>query len=206
MRLIWVRHGETVENAQRKYLGHSDAPLAEEGIAQAERLAGQLYREIQPPLAVYTSDLQRCTATADILARQWGIAPQKVPALRELSFGDWELLTYEQVMQQDPERARSWYDDPFSAKPPNGESLQELGKRVDEWLRSLLEQQAAHGQETCLLVSHGGVIRWFQAAWLQRDPGQYWQVEGLRHGRAMLAVTDGERWRQEAWMIGCEGS
>lgn len=205
MRLIWVRHGETLENGQGKYLGHSDTPLAENGIAQAYRLARRLSRAIQPPAAIYTSDLRRCRQTAEVIARQWAMKPQIAPALRELSFGDWELLTYGQLMQTDPERATRWYDDPFSHKPPNGESLRELGQRVDAWLGSLQAASSSGEPKTIVLVSHGGVIRWFQAAWLEQEPGRYWQVEGLKHGEATLVVWNGERWQRALLQNGCEG-
>ncbi|WP_400161949.1 histidine phosphatase family protein [Brevibacillus sp. TJ4] len=201
MKLIWVRHGETRENRQRRYLGHSDPPLSDEGIAQVSRLAERLYAAIDQPQAVYTSDLQRCRQTAEAIARRWSLPPQEVPALRELSFGDWELLTYDELMQKDAVRAQHWYDDPYTRKPPNGESLQELGARVDAWLGSLLEQ-SRDSEQTIVLVSHGGVIRWFEAAWLRQDRDSYWQVEGLKHGDAMLVALDGERWRGQQWQNG----
>ena len=204
MRWIWVRHGETRENRQGRYLGHRDVPLSDTGIAQAKRLAKRLQETTAGPAAIFTSDLRRCTRTAEILAWQWGIKPQTAPALRELSFGDWEGLTYQQLMQSDPERASRWYDDPFTHSPPNGESLRELGQRVDEWLRRLLNASTVHGDKPVLLVAHGGVIRWFQAAWLEQDPGRYWQQDGLAHGEAMLVVWNGERWEREPLRNGCE--
>jgi len=204
VKLIWLRHGETQSNRQGAYLGHTDEPLSDAGIAQAERLARRLEETGDVPAAIYTSDLKRCAQTAEIVARRWGIKPQTVPALRELSFGGWEGLTYEELMRLEPERAARWYDDPFTHSPPNGESLRELGQRVDGWLGSLLDEAASFGEQPVVLVTHGGVIRWFQAAWMERDPNRYWQQEGLAHGEALVAVWNGKRWRQEPLRKGWE--
>ncbi|GED25642.1 phosphoglycerate mutase [Brevibacillus agri] len=196
MKLIWIRHGETDSNRERKYLGHSDIPLNEKGEQQARELARQLSQQLKRPVALYASDLLRCTQTARPLADEWGLPIISVPALRELSFGDWELLTYEELMRSDAEWAARWYDDPYRCSPPNGESLQELGHRVDGWLRKLLEQRQAAADETTVCVAHGGVIRWFQAVWLENDPKRYWHVDGVGHGEALLAQWDGRRWRR----------
>lgn len=197
MRLLWIRHGETDCNRERKYLGHSDVPLNEKGERQARGLARQLSQQLERPCGLYASDLRRCTQTARPLADEWGLPIISVPALRELSFGDWELLTYEELMRADAERASRWYDDPFRCSPPNGESLQELGQRVDGWLRKLLVQRRADADELIVCVAHGGVIRWFQAMWLENDPKRYWHVEGVGHGEALLAQWDGRCWRRQ---------
>ncbi|MGN7470866.1 histidine phosphatase family protein [Brevibacillus sp. SAFN-007a] len=197
MKWLWIRHGETDSNRERKYLGHSDVPLNEKGKRQARELARRLSQQRKRPVALYASDLLRCTQTARPLADEWGLPIISVPALRELSFGDWEMLTYEELMRSDAERAVRWYDDPYRYRPPNGESLQELGHRVDGWLRKLMEQRQAAADETMVFVAHGGVIRWFQATWLENDPTRYWHVDGVGHGEALLAQWDGRRWRRQ---------
>lgn len=190
MRWIWIRHGETAENREGRYLGHADAPLNETGWKQARELAERLAGE--KPVRLYTSDLLRTRQTAEQLGAVWKMAPRLEPELRELSFGEWERLTYEELMARDEERARRWYDDPFQVAPPGGETLAQLGERVDRWLHRVSRTAE---QKTIAIVTHGGVIRWFQAAWLHRDPRLYWQMDGLRHGQAMMAETAGDGWR-----------
>ncbi|MFS0557038.1 histidine phosphatase family protein [Brevibacillus sp. 179-C9.3 HS] len=195
MRLVWIRHGETDCNREHRYLGHSDVPLNERGHLQAGDLATELSTLIGRPVAIYASDLLRCIQTAEPLAAAWKLPIIQVPALRELSFGVWELMTYDELMQADPVRATRWYDDPFQNRPPQGESLEELGKRVDGWLRSHLEEwRTKRASDTVVLIAHGGVIRWFQAAYLQNAPEQYWQVDGVKHGEALVAQWLGEKW------------
>ncbi|MFP3392311.1 histidine phosphatase family protein [Brevibacillus sp. SIMBA_040] len=193
MKLIWVRHGETEINRQSRYLGHSDVPLHEHGKTQALELASRLLNIIELPKALYTSDLLRCVQTAEPLSAGWQLTAMTVPALRELSFGKWELLTYDEIMQRDCEHASRWYEDPYRQCPPQGESLEQLGKRVDQWLNDLL-QSAEHSEgDTIVIVTHGGVVRWIQAAWVHQDPSAYWKMDGLKHGEALLMSWDGQR-------------
>jgi len=231
MKWLWIRHGETKMNRQKRYVGHSDVPLSEQGQREAEELAKRWAPANEGAVRIYSSDLRRCIETARPLAAAWGVPIAAVPALRELSFGTWELFTYEQLMEEDGERATRWYDDPFTSAPPDGESLRQLGERFDPWLRSVLaelkksrsatrehrgamlqdggkhESGSAHEPastaddalpELIAVVTHGGVIRWFQAAWLAQDPGRYWQAEGLQHGEALLVDWDGQRWAAQS--------
>ncbi|TKI56953.1 histidine phosphatase family protein [Brevibacillus antibioticus] len=200
MKLIWIRHGETDSNREQRYLGHSDVPLNERGYLHASDLAKELPVLIGRPAAIYSSDLLRCMQTAEPLAAAWGLSVISEPALRELSFGEWELMTYDELMLSDPVRATRWYDDPFRNRPPHGESLEELGMRVDRWLRSLLQRASKEeASDTVVIVTHGGVIRWFQAVWLQNNPDRYWQVDGVKHGKALVAECLGVE--GQSWML-----
>lgn len=191
MRWIWVRHGETEENRFRRYLGQADPLLNSRGEEQAERLAQRLSRlQID---AVYTSDLQRCMQTAVCIAKRYGLVPIASRALRELAFGRWEGKTYEAIMAADAELAVRWYADPFAVSPPEGEDLRTFGERIDHWLAGIMA--VCDPCDTVAIVSHGGVIRWFQSRWLHGDPGRFWQTEGIAHGETMTVVWNGSRWQ-----------
>ncbi|HZG81166.1 MAG TPA: alpha-ribazole phosphatase [Brevibacillus sp.] len=192
MKCLWVRHGETEMNRQARYLGHTDVGLHENGRKQIAALAEQLQSLELNPAKIYASDLQRCVQTAELLTARFPCSVQTTAALRELSFGEWELLTYDEIVQKNEEEVKKWHKDPLLVSPPGGESLQQLGERVDSWLQEIVEMHA--GEEALVIVTHGGVIRWFQSAWLTQDKSHYWQVEGLRHGTAMLTEWDGQRW------------
>ena len=98
LRLILVRHGETEWNAQRRYQGHSDVPLSALGRRQAARAAERLAAlKID---AVYTSDLGRALETAEIIAEQRGLEVCAEPRLRELNFGVFEGLTFDEAQAQ----------------------------------------------------------------------------------------------------------
>jgi len=197
MRWIWVRHGETEQNRLRQYLGQADPPLNSKGEEQARHLAERLSK--WQITAVYTSDLQRCKQTAAVIASCHGLVSVECPALREISFGLWEGKTYTQIMEEDEERAVMWYADPLTVSPPDGETLLAFGERVDRWLASIKE--ACRADDTILLVSHGGVIRWFQSKWIHGDTRCFWEVQAISHGEALLAIWDGSRWSKESTQL-----
>ncbi|BAU26722.1 alpha-ribazole phosphatase [Aneurinibacillus soli] len=190
MKWIWMRHGETKENRERRYLGHYDAPLSASGRQQVEEAAALLGSE--QITRVYTSDLLRCVETAAIMTAARQVVPVKIRELRELDFGHWDCNTYEEIMNDDPERAKSWYNNPYTTAPPGGETLSMLGDRVDRFLRTLsLDMQT---DETALLVSHGGPIRWFQAAWMTDKIEPFWQMLGVAPAGFFAVRYNGDRW------------
>lgn len=193
MRLIWVRHGQTADNAKKKYIGHTDSPLNEKGWQQARALGEKLKkRKID---RIYSSDLCRCQDTADEIARGRGLTPLLLSELRELHFGQWEEKTYEEIMALDRKKAMAWFEQPFTHSPPGGETLYGLGKRVDDRLRDILRQ--TEEEETLLIVSHGGPIRWFQCTWVMKDPFQYWVQRPIGHGEVSSFLFINGQWIQE---------
>ncbi|GEN33403.1 MULTISPECIES: histidine phosphatase family protein [Aneurinibacillus] len=190
MRWIWVRHGETADNRERRYLGHYDAPLTDRGKKQAKAAARRLEKETIH--YVYTSDLERCRETAAIIASPHRLAVMEVPELRELNFGRWDRKTYEEIMQTDKQLAEKWYNNPYETAPPGGESLAELGNRVSRWLFALEKQM--HPDETAVLVTHGGPIRWFLTGHVTGKPSAFWSVRGPGTGEIFIVDKHGQTW------------
>jgi alpha-ribazole phosphatase len=103
-RALFIRHAET-EMAGR-YCGHSNPDLNAQGRAQLAKLAHLLCAE--PFDTVYSSDLRRASSTAQAITAGRKIPQVLRPALREIDFGDWEGMSWEQIEQLDPEYAREW--------------------------------------------------------------------------------------------------
>lgn len=180
--LVLLRHGHTQWNKERRYLGSSDLPLLPE---EQEELAA--HREL-PELTgdfwrVYCSDLLRCRETLAAAAPSLAARAVYDPRLREMSFGEWEGCTYEQL--SDNPLYRSWIDDPAAVTPPGGEDWTAFAARLEHFLTELLQEaglpvncrpdhQSGDGQTSSsdpvilgherqklrvLIVTHGGVIR-----------------------------------------------
>ena len=144
--LILARHGETDWNLERRVQGHTDRPLNETGRAQARKLADALADERVD--AIYSSDLARAYETALEVAARKRLAVHALPELRERSFGTWEGLTDEEVLDRFPEaRTGPWGD---------GETSEELSQRV---LAALRKIAVDHPDGSVLVVTHGGPLR-----------------------------------------------
>lgn len=154
VRLVVARHGEAGGNRDMRYLGSTDAPLTEFGLAQAEQL-GQALASFGLD-AIYTSPLVRALATAEAIARATGLTPLIEPALRESAYGAWEGLTHAEVRERDPALLRAWETDPDIAPPGGGESLRATRDRVVAWVRMLAVR---HPGQTIALVSHVGPVK-----------------------------------------------
>ena len=153
-RVIFVRHGQTDWNKQKKYQGHSDIPLNETGLQQARLVAQRLAGENIS--AIYSSDLVRAVQTAEFIASQHSLHISIMPELREINFGLWEGLTYKEIMAKWPEILSAIYSGPGSALIPEGESFYDVQKRTIVGLAKCI---ASHHEETIVIVSHGGTMR-----------------------------------------------
>jgi alpha-ribazole phosphatase len=122
-----------------------------------------------------------------------GVVPSLHAELRELDFGQWEGLTYDEIMAYYRATAESWYGNAFELAPPGGETLHELGARIDSWVARV--QRCADSADTILVVSHGGPIRWFISRYVLGDEQAYWQVEGIKPGGLVVADYVDNQWR-----------
>jgi alpha-ribazole phosphatase/probable phosphoglycerate mutase len=156
LRIYLVRHGQTPWNQVGRIQGHSDTPLDEYGLRQAQQAARWLAERLQQPVAVYSSDLQRAYHTAEIIAQALNVPLSAEPALRERYWGLWEGLTPEEVQQRFPEHHFTYLYDPLLGTPPEAEPMTAFWERVRQWGRQLLEKHP-HGE--VVVVGHGGSLR-----------------------------------------------
>ena len=153
LELLLVRHGETEWNRTHRYLGSSDEPLNATGLRQAEQLAA-VFTETRIDV-ILSSDMARTMQTAQAVSAVCGVETVTDPLLRELSFGIFEGLTYNEVQDQYPTELADWQAD-FEKAPMGGEKLSTLSKRVEMSLNRIRGEYAG---KQVLVVSHGGVIR-----------------------------------------------
>jgi len=169
-RLILIRHGETDYNAQHRYCGFSDPPLNNKGIIQSKRLQ-VIFKDIEID-KIYSSDLKRAYESASIIFKSNQI--EKTPEFREMNFGNFEGLKYEQLLQKYPQLYREWINNPLEVKIPHGESLKDLSKRVKEKIFFILHHYPG---KTIAVVTHAGPIRIILTDILGFNFKSFWQVE-----------------------------
>ncbi len=171
-RLLLARHGQSVSNAVRRFQGVQDVALSELGARQAEAL-GRAIRRL-PIAAVYTSPLERARRTAEIAAAGLDVPLTPVDDLRELSLGDWEGRTVEEIRALPGDPYEQWVRDPVACLPPGAEPLPEVQARV---VSAMADIAAAHpnGQQV-LVVCHGGVISAYLAHCLGLPLSSIWRL------------------------------
>ncbi len=152
--LYFVRHGETVWNHSGRYQGMTDVPLSETGRQQAAKTV-DFFQDI-PLDGVYSSDLSRAADTARGIAESHQLPLHQDRRLRELSFGDWEGLTYEEIEARWPGSIEQMYRHPAEIRISGGETFGEVQKRASAAVSGIMDGQDG---KTFLIASHGGTIR-----------------------------------------------
>ena len=153
-RLFLVRHGVTDQNTTHKFLGQTDAELSEEGFRQVQKLRDRMVKEKFD--VVYSSDLKRAMATAEVISKGHNAAIISCPELREINYGETECLTYGEIKQKYPNLAEAINTLSPELSFPGGESLQGFIERTLKFM-DRLNQHAS--QKKILIVSHGGPMR-----------------------------------------------
>ena len=154
MRLLLARHGQSLWNEVRKFQGGTDVELSALGRRQAEAL-GRAVRG-RRLAAAYVSPMRRAFETATIALAGTRVPLVPIDELRELSLGEWEGCTVDEVSAREGDPYRRWVRAPLDCPPPGGEALPEVCGRV---LRAIDRIATAHPNgDDVLVVAHGGVI------------------------------------------------
>lgn len=149
-----VRHGETEWNRDSRIQGQADTPLSDEGRAQVAALGAAL-KGAQIDRA-FSSDLSRARETAELVLGERNVPVETTGDLRELNFGRWEGRLGAELAVQEPEPFFAWHTGSPDFAAPEGESVQDLARRVE---RFVAERQECMLQGTSLIVAHGGSVR-----------------------------------------------
>lgn len=189
MKIYMVRHGETDWNKAKKVQGRADIPLNAYGRELAEKTAEGL-QDVPFDLA-YTSPLSRAKETAQIILKGKNIPLIEDPKIQEICFGEYEGIVYrgEEKSPQSIEFVK-FFDDTAAYVPKgDGESIQQLMKRVNEFLKELCQNEALQNK-TILLSTHGAAVtamkNCIKGQW---DAAKFWQMGVPKN----CAVTIAER-------------
>lgn len=154
--LYILRHGETAWNTERRMQGNKNSDLTELGRRQALAVGRALKAELAlapGPTVFWRSPLGRVRETAEIIGRELGLAAtdwREDDRLKELSYGQWEGQSWQEIEAVQPNALNDWKADPHGFCPPGGETHFELRRRSAEFLAEV----AAAGVRT-VVVGHG---------------------------------------------------
>ena len=163
--IYYVRHGLTDWNVQHRLQGRHDVPLNTVGRAQAVH-CGKILRDLfvrdgrkPEDLDYVSSPLVRARKTMEIMRATLALdsAGYGVDArLAEISFGEWEGLTYDDVLSRDKDIVARRESDKWGFRPPGGESYAQVTARIGQWHATLDRDTvvAAHGGTGRALIAH----------------------------------------------------
>ena len=181
--IILVRHGRTSLTESKKISGSGgeDPFLSEAGIQDAQKVAAELakigaqgpWAHIDAPSAIIASPINRTVQTANVIGERLGIAVVKNHDIAEISFGEWDGHTNEEVIAKWPEEFRRWQGS-WDVAPPNGESLDAFDLRVQRGRRIILNDYAG---KTVIVVSHVMPTRGFLRAANEAGISAYWRPQ-----------------------------
>jgi broad specificity phosphatase PhoE len=154
MDLILVCHGAT-DADPAVCLGHGDPPLSARGFTDVQRLAAGW--TAPSPRFLFASDLRRAQQSAQVFAAHFAIEPLADARLREVGFGRWDGLRWDEIARHDAERYRHWLDNWVIQEAPDGESFADVLRRTGAWLAALLG--STRDGDCVLAVAHAGSIR-----------------------------------------------
>ncbi len=192
--LYLVRHAQSEGNVHGILQGHSDSPIVQLGVQQAQALAYK-FKDIQID-AIYSSDLQRAYKTALILALGRDIKIETSNKLRERDFGKFQGVlddkTRVEWLDFKKKLANLPYQERLKVKAaPSVESDEELLNRSLIFLKQLVK---THINQTILIVTHGGVMGLF----LRHIGFAPWNQEiSIQNTGWAKVISDGENFKVE---------
>jgi probable phosphoglycerate mutase len=205
--LIMVRHGRTALTESRKISGGDgeNPDLSELGQKDASEVATEIARVgtsgtfgfLAKPVVVIHSPIKRAAQTASLIAKKLDAEQVELADLREISFGEWDGLTNEELFVGHEQQYQSWRGS-YEVAPPGGESLKDFDVRVNRALDVILQKFAG---KTVVVVAHVMPIRGLLRIANAADTAGYWRVN---LGPASISIA--RFWGREAAEVVCINS
>ncbi len=166
-RLILVRHGQSMANAEQRVQGWADDPLSPLGVQQATHLAAWLRQHDAAIDQLVSSPLQRAHQTAVMLGNALGLAVEHHSGLREFGLG---------LLEDQPEAVLQAALQAGDIVETHGaEAMPVFADRIVTALHEILDR---HAGKTILVTAHLGVISTALAHWLDQNIGVAWAKYG----------------------------
>jgi len=153
-RLYLLRHGEVEVAYHKVFGGRIDMDLSPLGHEQVKALAR--FMRATPPDILYASPMRRVQQTLAPLAQETGLSPVLLDGLREVDFGAWTGLSWDEVLQRHGVSAFSWLNQLEDGTIERAETVQDFRLRVETSLDQILAESTG---KIVAIICHGGVIR-----------------------------------------------
>lgn len=159
MKVYLIRHGETISNKEKRYMGFTDVPLSDEGSQVILKKASENYYPKYEGQIIYTSALLRTKQTLELI--YGNVSYIQDERFNESNFGDFENKTYEEL-KDNPDYIKWISGDNFSNKCPGGESFVQMKDRVTKAFNEIVEKEKESGNDIIIILHSGPIVALMQ--------------------------------------------
>ena len=175
-----------VDNQKSRLSGHIDSYISEDGKEQIDKITNYLKDfDIDK---IYTTTSSRTKDTVKKLSELKSIEIIEKESLKEISFGDFEGLTFDEIKDKYPKEFQDMIEKGYEYKYPNGESLIDSYNRVCIELDNIISN---NDDRTILICSHGGTIRNIITYLISNSYKYHWNFKIDNGSVTILEVQDG---------------
>lgn len=186
LKLILVRHAITEDNKGCKLSGHIDSILSEEGKKQIKDL--NKFLQLEKIDKIYTTTSSRTKYTVEEIAQERNIEIIEKDTLKEISFGDFEGLDFNEIKDRYPDEFQKMIDEGYNYRYPNGESLVDSYNRVVKEIKDIVNN---NDNKNILICSHGGTIRNILTYLISNSYNYHWNFRIDNCSVTTLEIDDG---------------
>ena len=154
---MFVRHGETIANADGRLQGRMDYILSETGRDQARKLHDRFKEEKLEINHIYSSPLRRTRDTAQIVCGSWPVPIEYLDNLKEYDIGIFSGLTWEEIDLRHPKLSREFLRDRNWDQVPKAESFKERNIRAHLFLSTVIRKHS--DDDVIIAFTHGGILQ-----------------------------------------------
>ena len=166
--ILLIRHGQSEWNKLNLFTGFKNIELSEQGIEEANK-AGQNFKNLDIKFnIVFTSELKRAQETAKIILQnldQWNFLTNEGKIisninLNERDYGDLTGLNKKETAEKFGEEQVHKWRRGYSDQPPNGESLEDVVRRVTKYFEEVIKPAIQSNEnDNILIAAHGNSLR-----------------------------------------------
>jgi phosphoserine phosphatase len=172
-KILLTRHGHVDGIKPERFRGRQPLALTAQGRADAAAVARRIAASWRPS-RIYTSPMERCVKTAEVIAEACGIAAiERCDDLNDIDYGAWQFRSFADAEAENAALFGAWFATPQLVRFPNGESLQDLEARTANALRLILSR---HPGGVVVVVGHDSVNRALLLQFLDLPLSAYWRI------------------------------
>jgi ribonuclease H / adenosylcobalamin/alpha-ribazole phosphatase len=172
--VVLLRHGDTRLSPELRFSGSVDPPLSAAGREQAQRAADSALLRGHAFTEVLTSPMLRSRETAQIVAAALGVSIAVEEDLREMDFGLWEEMTFDEVLDRYPEDLLRWKQSAWATPTGSSDSIAAVGDRMASAAERLASRYAG---ASVVAVTHVTPMKALVAHALGAPPAAVFHME-----------------------------